>query len=130
MHAFTSALAAALAVGSAMAVPMNAARHIQPEVPACSGVPTVTVTEILPFPSQPATVPSSSPEEFPVSSVLSAVPASSAGVSSVVGAPSLPTPPVGVPGAPGNVIVIIKQINIEIVEVENLINVDIELIRE
>lgn len=143
MHFFTSALATALAVGSAMAVPMNVERGLP--LPACSGAPTVTVTEFLPSPSNSApphslpSLPISHPQ-VPVSQVSSVAPVSSdTPVSSAAPAPALPSAPpsppaVGLPDKNGggvpNVIVVIKEINIEIIEVEKFIDIDIETIRK
>lgn len=163
-----SALAAALAVGSAVAVPMNAARNYHDESPLYN-LPTeapITVTKYLPlpaytpgvyppggasswgtgtgypkpsvsnFPVHPPPVSSSSvsfPTEFPTVSISSSASAPThTSPTYAPGVPGIPAVPVA-PGAPGqyhgpqkNIIVVIKDINIEVIHVEELIEIDIK----
>ncbi|KAK4214293.1 hypothetical protein QBC37DRAFT_421583 [Rhypophila decipiens] len=131
---FNSAIAAAVVVGSAIALPLNL-DHGLPQLPVCSGAPTVTVTKFLPFPSHSVSHPPHSISGFPTS-----LPAVSS-TSSVTLAPvfALPTEPpsapaVGLPdkGSEGvpSVIVIIKEIDLELIKIEELVDVDIELIQK
>ncbi|KAM7219107.1 hypothetical protein V8F06_005545 [Rhypophila decipiens] len=136
---FNSAIAAAVVVGSAIALPLNL-DHGLPQLPVCSGAPTVTVTKFLPFPSHSVSHPPHSISGFPTSLPVSSVPAVSS-TSSVTLAPvfALPTEPpsapaVGLPdkGSEGvpSVIVIIKEIDLELIKIEELVDVDIELIQK